>query len=293
MKVLVTGGLGFIGAHLVNALVKQNHEVTVIDNLYHNQNPETFPFIEKIKFIDGDIRNFELVNQACKNIDVIFHLAALSSIKDSTENPEYCISTNVNGTFNVLKSAFQNKVKKLIFSSSREVYGNAKSLPVKENTPLNPVNIYGTSKVCGESLCNIFAKNYGINLTIFRLSNVYGPNDPGKYRVIPSFIRKIKNNEDLVINGGEQVLDFVWIDDVIKVLLDSIEKYDNEIFNIGGGKGTSIKQLAELVLSVSKSNVSIKYSPPISQEVEKFIADISKIGIIPLELEEGLKKLIL
>ena len=292
MKILVTGGLGFIGAHLVNALIKQDHEVAIIDNLYHGQKIEDFAFIKKIKFIQGDIRNLESINQICKDVEIIFHLAALSSIKDSTQNPEYCISTNINGTLNILKSSLKNNVKKVIFSSSREVYGNAKTLPVKEETPLKPINIYGISKACNEHLCNFFSKDHGLNISIFRISNVYGKNDPGKFRVIPSFIRKIKNNEELIINGGEQILDFIWIDDVIQILSNSINKNNNKVFNIGSGKGTSINELAKLMISLSKKNIGIKYSARISQEVEKYIADISKLRIEPTPLEKGLSFLI-
>jgi len=290
-KVLVTGGLGLIGRHLVAELVKKGYEVSVLDNFYHNQKLDEFEFMDKIKMITGDVRDLNMVQEASK-VDIIFHLAALSNIRESIENPEYCFSTNVNGTFNVLTSAVKNKVKKVIFSSSREVYGNPQSLPVNENAPLNPVNLYGISKVCDEQLCALFRKQHGLNITIFRISNAYGPNDPGKSRVIPSFLRKIKSHQDLEINGGNQVLDFVWIGDVIRVLLDSIGHYDNETLNIGSGNGTTINEIAKLLLSLAGSKSGINYKPGISLEVGKYVADISRIGIKPVALKDGLTELL-
>lgn len=290
-KILITGGFGFIGRHLAKSLLENNYEVTIIDNLYHGQKIEEIPFINKVKFINGDIRDKKIVDDACKNIDIIFHLAALSNIRDSLEDPQYCFSTNAMGTFNILSSAVKNNVKKIIFSSSREIYGNSPT-PAKEESPLNPTNIYGVSKVCGEDLCNLFRKNHGLNTTIFRISNVYGPDDPGKRRVIPSFIRNIKNGNDIIINGGDQIIDFVWIEDVIKILLESINKYDGNTLNIGSGHGTTLNELVKLLISLTESKTNIKYNPKISQEVDKFIADISKININPLPLREGLIKLL-
>ncbi|MBU3912752.1 MAG: SDR family NAD(P)-dependent oxidoreductase [Nanoarchaeota archaeon] len=289
MRILVTGGLGFIGRHLVRELVNKNHEVVVIDNLHHNQKIECFSFGRNIKFVLGDIRDLALLEKELCGIEIVFHLAALSSIKDACENPKYCFSTNVTGTFNVLMAALKNKVRKIIFTSSREAYGNAKSLPVKEDAPLNPANIYGASKASCEHFCNVFRKNYKRNITVLRLTNVYGPDDPGRNRVIPTILRKIKNGEDITINGGSQILDFVWIEDVVRVLVESIDKRDNETLNVGSGRGISIKDLAEKIIKSSKSHVRLIKAPKVSNEVEKFVADISKMRIKPFPLEEGLK----
>jgi len=291
MRVLVTGGLGFIGRHLIRELVNRDHEVVVIDNLYHNQKIESFDFGRKIKFVLGDIRDLAFLEKELQGIEIVFHLAALSSIKDACENPEYCFSTNVTGTFNVLMASLKNNVGKIIFTSSREAYGNAKSLPVREDAPLNPVNLYGASKASCEHFCNVFRKNYKMNIIILRLANVYGPDDPGRNRVIPTILRKIKNGEDITINGGSQILDFVWIEDVVKVLVESINQRDNETLNVGSGRGISINDLAEMILKSSKSNVKLIMAPKVSSEVEKFVADISMAGIKPLPLEEGLKKM--
>jgi UDP-glucose 4-epimerase len=291
-NILITGGLGFIGRHLVTSLLDKGHNIIILDNLYHNQSPEDFKWIHSVNFIKGDIRDLETVNNATKNIDIIFHLAALSNVRESIENPDYCYSTNVTGTYNILNSAVKNNVKKVIFSSSREVYGNQSILPVKEEAKLIPINIYGATKACAEHLCEIFKRNYGLNISIFRISNTYGPGDPGKSRVIPTFIRKIKNNEEIIVNGGDQIIDFIWIDDVIKFLVDSLDKYSNEKINIGSGKGTSLNDLLDLLIKLMNKNPKIKYNHKILQEVDSYIADISKSGINPLELEQGLKKLL-
>ena len=289
-NILVTGGAGFIGSHLVNKLVKENYNITVIDNLYKGKK-ENISNINKIKFVKADIRNFDLLKDITKDQDIIFHLASQSDVRGATKNPDYSFSSNVIGTYNVLQSAKINNVKKIIFSSSREVYGNAQYLPVDEKHPINPFNLYGATKASSEHLCNIFKNNFGLNIIIFRLANVYGHNDVG--RVIPIFIDKIKNNESLPIYGGKQILDFVWIDDVINIFFDSIEnnKYLNDIFNIGSGIGTSIGELSKLMIKISNKKIKIKKLPRFEEEVDNFIADIKKIGVKPIYINDGLKKL--
>jgi len=289
MKILITGGMGFIGKHLARLLLEEGHEITILDNLNNGQKAEN---LSRIKFVKGDVRDAKLIEDVSNDKDIICHLAALANIRKSIENPDYCFTTNVVGTFNVLEAAKKNNVKKVIFSSSREVYGNAPAFPVKESCRIMPYNLYGATKACSEHLCNVYRQEHGLNITIFRLANVYGAGDEVEGRVIPTFIKNINNNEIIAINGGEQILDFVWIDDVTRILAEAIKEYDNETINIGSGRGTTILELAELMKDISGRDVKIAIKPPIKQEVKKFIADISRIGISPFPLEKGLRILL-
>lgn len=292
MNILVTGGAGFIGSHLVDALVKSNHFVIVIDNLKRGKLENIQRHIDdgKVKFIEIDINDYGLLLEVLEEVDLVFHLAAQSNVVGSVDNPEYTIKTNINGTFNMLMASSQKGIKKFVFLSSREVYGDQKYLPVKEDSKLNPKNMYGVSKASGEMLCNIYGSDK-LPIAVFRLGNVYGTRDYD--RVIPNFINNIKNDLALTVYGGDQVLDFIHISDLIKVLMDTLDKtdYDNGVTNIGSGKGTSIKELALLFKEILGKEIKIDFLDKRDFEVENFIADISKVGFKPIELKEGLRKL--
>lgn len=289
MKILVTGAAGFIGHHLANRLVELGHEVTALDNFYYSQKNL---LDRRVKLVKGDIRNLELLKSLCQNQEIVFHLAALANIRESIANPDYCFSTNVLGTFNIMQALKGSRVKKIIFTSSREVYGDAESFPVKENSPLNPINLYGVTKVCGEHIINTLSREIGISRRILRLANVYGKEDSVPGRVIPSFMKAAGEEGEIIIQGGEQILDFVWIEDVLKILLESLNDKSERTINVGSGKGITIKELASEILYLFNNKTKIKTIAPPAQVVSKFIADIKAMRFIPLNLEDGLRKMI-
>ena len=296
-QVLVTGGAGFIGSHLANFLSDEKEfQIRVLDNLNH---PSPYYFEElqknpKIDFFEGDIRDISVVREAMRGCDFVFHLAAQSNVMRAENDYSYAFESNVDGTFNVLEAAKENGIKTLLFASSREVYGNPVELPVNEASSLNPKNIYGVSKVTGELFCELFAKQFGLDIRIVRLSNVYGPGDSD--RVIPLFCKAIKDDQPLTLYGGEQIVDFVWIEDVVKALWQILElpHFEGPI-NIGSGQGVTIRELAELMSSTAEKEVKLNVLPSRDAEVSKFVADndlmMEVLGWVPkAELRKHLPK---
>lgn len=292
MKILVTGGAGFIGSHLIDALSKNaDDDIIILDNFYRRKIDNIKIHLKNIKIINGDVRNYNLLKKIRK-VDFVYHLAAQSNVVGSFFNPDYAVSSNIEGTYNILKYASKNNVKRLIFSSSREVYGNPKYLPVDESHPLNPINIYGATKVAGEMLCKAFFKNQNLKITVLRITNVYGPRD--KYRVIPIFLENARNNKDLELFGGKQTLDFIWICDVIKsiIKISRNNKYIGETINIGTGMGTSIENLAKIIVKMTNSESRIIRKESRSIDVQNFISKSDKFKFKTLNLNEGLNTMI-
>ena len=289
MGYLICGGAGFIGSYLVEKLVKDGYDIVVIDNLSRGKIEHLNSVISDITFIQDDITNFDLIKDSVRQVDVVYHLAALSRVIPSIQNPELCFKSNVTGTEIIARLCAKYK-KKLIFSSSREVYGDAEYIPVDEKHPLNPKNPYGASKVAGEKIIEAYNKCYGLDFVILRLGNVYGERD--FERVIPLYIDKCLKRDDLIVYGGNQVLDFVFISDVIDVLLKAVD-ISNDTFNVGSGVGVKIIELAKHIKGLINTNSQILIKKSRKGEVEEFIADISKIknslGWRPkTTLEEGL-----
>ena len=273
-RILVTGGAGFIGSHLTKRLIEKGYDVIVLDNLSRGKVDNISQVMQTIDFIKGDIRDYELIDRLIKNIDVVIHLAALSRVQPSIENPELCFDINVKGT-EIIARICSKYNKKLIFASSREVYGTPKYLPVDEGHSLNPENPYGTSKVAAESIIRAYSKCYGLEYIILRLANVYGPRDFD--RVIPIFINKALKNEKLVVYGKDKILDFIYISDVVNAFINALEMNERNLtLNIGSGIGTKLTDLAMLIKNIVNSNSNIVIKETKKGEIEKFIADISK-----------------
>jgi len=291
-RILVTGGAGFIGSHLTKRLIEKGYDVIVLDNLSRGKVDNISQVMQTIDFIKGDIRDYELIDRLIKNIDVVIHLAALSRVQPSIENPELCFDINVKGT-EIIARICSKYNKKLIFASSREVYGTPKYLPVDEGHSLNPENPYGTSKVAAESIIRAYSKCYGLEYIILRLANVYGPRDFD--RVIPIFINKALKNEKLVVYGKDKILDFIYISDVVSAFIKALEINErNLILNVGSGIGTKLIDLAELIKNIVSSNSRIIIKETRNGEVEEFIADISKIRSIlkwypEIDLSNGIR----
>jgi UDP-glucose 4-epimerase len=305
MKVLVTGGAGFIGSHLVDRLVKCGNNVRVIDNLSTGNLSNIEGHIKggKVDFIKGDINNFETVKKAVKDCDAIAHLAAIISVPFSMKNPKLTCETNIGGTLNLLSKAAEEGVRKFVFISSCAVYGDPKYLPVDEVHPTNPLSPYAESKLLGERYCLGFHERQLLKSVVFRLFNVYGQRQGlNEYSgVITKFLGQMRQGLPLVIYGdGSQTRDFVHVSSVVEVVHSALEgsKADGEIFNIGTGKSVSIKELAQTLLDSAHSNVDISYAPSRSGDIKFSYANNSKakrlLGLkTEVSLSDGLQDLLI
>ena len=247
-KILVTGGAGFIGFHLSKKLVELPAEVIIYDNLSSGR-MENVRDVPKAEFVEGDILNSKQLYSLDK-ADLIFHLAAQVVVPYSMENPIEDFETNARGTLNVLEKARKDD-SRIIFASSAAVYGNPSIMPTPESYGFHPFSCYGLSKVVGEEYCEMYAKQYGLDVTVLRFANVYGSRCHG---VISDFFDKISRNRRKleIIGTGLQSRDFVHVSDVVEALLSAaaLEKALGETFNIGFGKTTKIIDLAKLILKI-------------------------------------------
>lgn len=288
MRVLVTGGAGFIGRYLVKSLIKKDHDVIILDNL---SSPDANP--DDLNVLPIDVTDYNKMKNYFDDVDIVFHLAALPRVRESISDPLTTFKENCVGTHNVFNACKENNVKKIIFTSSREVFGDAQYLPVDEKHPKIPKSPYAASKLYGEALCNAFWNSYGIKFTIVRPSNVYGWGD--SRRVIPVFIRKALEDGKLPVFGGEQTLDFTYTTDTVDGLMSCLNKAsDNEDFNLGIGEGCSILELANKIIEIIGSG-KIQVLDPVLGEVESYVANIEKakkiLGYNPkISFDEGLKK---
>ena len=286
-KVVVTGGLGFIGSHLIDRL-NENNNVVIVDNQSSGniKNIKDFDFT-KIDTNLGDITQMNLEN-IFEGADYVFHMAAMTSVTQSIVDPIGCNEINITGTLKVLEAARKCGVKKLVFSSSSAVYGETESLPISEKIPINPLSPYAVAKATGELYCNVYSEIYGLPTVALRYFNVFGPKqDPeSDYApVIPIFVDKLLKNETPVIYGdGEQTRDFVHVKQVVKANILSAESKETGVFNIGLGKSTSINQLFEIVKNTIGKDIEPKYEDARAGEIKHSFADISKarsIGYVP------------
>lgn len=282
MQIMVTGGAGFIGSHLVDRLVKEGQKVFVIDNLFRGKKENIAGHLKNgaIQFYENDIRNYDQIKDKFAGCDVVFHLAAQSNVMGAVENLDYSFYSNVVGTFNVLKAAQAAGVSRVIFTSSREAYGEAQYLPVDEQHPLNSKNTYGASKVAGEKYCQVFQNMGAFDVVIFRLANVYGERDFD--RVIPIFLNNVAHHEDIHVYGGKQVIDFVSIEIVVEALVQAIgnNQATQGATNIGSGRETTLFELAERIMKLTGTNNRVVIDPPRSVEVVKFTANIRRFKSI-------------
>jgi UDP-glucose 4-epimerase len=274
MRILITGGAGFIGSHLSEALSRDpHHEILVLDNLRRGRLENLATCRDKIGFVEGDIRDNDCLREVMQGVRLVFHLAAQANVLGAETDPGYSFRTNVEGSVNVLSAAREAGVRRLVFTSSREVYGEASSLPVPESAPMFPKNAYGASKAAGEHYCRVFA-NEGLEVSVLRLVNVYGPRD--RDRVIPIFLDKALSNQPLVLYGGRQLLDFVWIGAVVDAL--SKAAFGPSLpgpLNIGSGAGTALRDLAQRVVEITGSRSRIEFAPARSIETVRFVADVT------------------
>lgn len=254
MKTIVTGGAGFIGSHIVDKLLRQGHDVTVIDNESSECN-EQFFWNGEAKNYKLDITDYEKLRPLFNNVDCVFHLAAESRIQTAIKNPMLAVKTNVLGTTTILQCAREADVSKVIYSSTSSAYGLKNTPPLVETMPDDCLNPYSVSKVSGEKICTMYTELFGLNTIIFRYFNVYGPREPikGPYApVVGLFLRQAKNNELLtIVSDGTQRRDFIHVFDVVNANILAMQKdakneYGN-VFNVGTGKNHSVKELADII----------------------------------------------
>ncbi len=273
MKLLVTGGAGFIGSNLVDELVKQKHRVLVIDNLSTGKKEY---LNRKAKFFKTDITDYKSIAPLFKGIDCVFHLAALARIQPSIINPALSFDNNVQGTFNVLLASKENKVKRLVYSASSSAYGDQRKLPLKESMIPSPKNPYALFKYMGEEMCQLFFQLYGLPVVCLRYFNVYGERQSvqGAYStVIGIFLKQKKKGKPLTIVGdGNQRRDFTYVKDVVRanILAMKSKKAVGNLINIGSSRNYSVNSVAKII---DKNHVFI---PPRPGESRITLADISK-----------------
>ena len=297
-NVLVTGGAGFIGSNLVKRLIGNGHLVTVLDNLGsgHRSNLEAFP---SVRFIEGDIRDESTVAEAVKGNAIIFHLAASVGNKRSIDYPLVDAEINVLGTLKVLEAARKAGVRKIVASSSAGIFGELRTLPIKENHPVEPDTPYGSSKLCMEKECLAYAKLYKIEAVCLRYFNVYGPNQrfDAYGNVIPIVVFKMLKGERFTIFGdGEQTRDFINVQDVVQANIKAaMTRGVSGAFNIGSGSRVSINALVNMIRTTSGVNVQVEYGALRSGDVRHSQADIvaahTAFGFSPvIPLNEGLNE---
>ncbi len=280
MNILITGGAGFIGSHLVDKLSGTDNKLFVLDNLHRGRMANIIDHINsgRVAFFESDIRNYDEIRAKFSGIDIVYHLAAQSNVLGAVADMDYSFETNVIGTFNVLKASLEAGVKRLIFSSSREAYGEAQYLPVDEAHPLNSKNTYGASKAAGEIYCCVFRNMGQMEIVIFRLSNVYGLRDFG--RVIPIFLENAARNKDFMIYGKHKIIDFISVDIVTDIFIEAMthDTVQNEAaVNIGSGKGTTLVELGEKIIMLTKTSAKLVFKETNKAEVNKFVANIDNL----------------
>lgn len=296
MKILITGGAGFIGSHIVEHF-QDKAEVVVLDNLRSGFKRNIKDF--NVKFIEGSITDLLLLLEAAKGVDYIFHLAAMISVPESLMKPLECVEINVNGTLNVLKAAAENKVKKVILSSSAAIYGDNPVVPKVETMLPEPKSPYAVTKLDGEYYLNLYEKEWGVKTVSLRYFNVFGPRQDPKSQyaaAIPIFVHNAIKNKDITIFGdGLQTRDFVYVKDVVRANALAMERGEG-VYNVACGGKITINDLAHKIIRITNSKSEIVYAPERAGDVKHSMADISKIsklGFRPeFDQDEGLKKTI-
>jgi len=305
LRVLVTGGAGFIGSHTADKLLAEGVEVVVLDNLRSGRLENIRQHVNKrnFRFVRGDIRDSHLVKDLVSDVDAVIHLAALVSVPESIKDPALTYAINVNGTLNLLKASVDFGVKRFVYASSCAVYGNAENLPIKEDYPPKPLSPYASSKLTAEDYVQKYNRNFGLETVCLRYFNVYGPRQiySDYSGVITRFINRLTNDLPLVIfSDGEQTRDFVYVTDVAEANILALKhaKAIGEIFNIGTGVATTINQLANMLLELAgKNSLETVHSEPREGDIRHSVADISKakekLGYCPkVSLKDGLKRLL-
>jgi len=298
MKYLVTGGAGFIGSNITKELVRQGNSVTVIDNLNTGKEKNLISVRDKINFVNSSILDNEVLEKITKDIDGVFHQAALASVQDSFSKPKEYHDVNVNGTENILKLAKKNNFK-VVYASSSSVYGNPEQIPIKESDNKNPINPYAETKLKKEKLAIKYSK-IGVEVIGLRYFNVFGKGQSKEYAgVLKLFLEKVRDELPPKINGdGTQFRDFVYVEDVAKANIMSMNSdVKHEFFNVGTNTSITILDLAKMIIKFSGLEIEPIFGPSLKGDVMKTVADIrlikEKIGWEPkMMLVEWIKEIV-
>ncbi len=307
MRILLTGGAGFIGSNLVKALLehKQVEVVRVLDNLMTGQFSNIMEFSDhpKFEFVLGDIRDINVMRDACKDMTIVSHQAALGSVPRSINDPITTNNINITGTLNVFTAAKEAGIKKIVHACSSSTYGDSKKMPKVEQEIGNPLSPYAVTKLVNELYATVFASTYGMQFIGLRYFNVFGPkqNPNGAYAaVIPLFIKKLLLNEQVTINGnGLHSRDFTYVDNVVQANIKSLfagsPKAWNQVYNVAYGQRTGLLSLYKAIKEITKADVEPIHGPARLGDVKHSLADITKartlLGYDPnVSLKEGLKE---
>lgn len=282
--VLVTGGAGFIGSHLVDALLEKGAHVRVLDDLSTGKRENVAGVLPRIDFLEGDIRDVECCRRACEGAAFVFHQAARGSVPRSVSDPATTIAVNVAGTANVFAAARDAKVTRVVYASSSSVYGDSAALPKREGEEGRPLSPYAVSKVMNEQLADVFARCFGMQAVGLRYFNVYGPRqDPeGPYAaVIPRFFKACLAGEAPVIYGdGEQSRDFTFVSDAVAANLAAAEAAGSacgRAYNVAGGRRTTVAELARRVREAAGSGLAAEHAPTRPGDVPHSLADLTRV----------------
>lgn len=302
-RFLITGGAGFIGSNIADRLLEKGHSVRIIDNFFSGkkENLKNAIASKNCEFIEGDIRDITTVRGVCKDIDFVFHEAAIPSVPRSIEDPLASNDVNINGTLNILKASLENKVKRVIYAASSSAYGDTAVLPKKEDMIPSPLSPYAVSKLSGEYYCKVFTNVYGLETVSLRYFNIFGPRqDPTSTysAVIPKFITAILKGESPLVNGdGEQSRDFTYIENVIQANINACYRKEaaGMMFNIACGARFTLNDLIKQLEGIMNKKANPKYLQPKKGDVKHSQADITHASTylnyrVLVDFKEGLKK---
>lgn len=304
-RILVAGGAGFIGSHIVDKLLEAGAEVTVLDNLYTGR-PENIEHHKQNKnfhLVKGDIRNLKLVKSLLQNADAVFNDAAVVSVPRSVKDPLLANDVNVKGALNLLKASLDRGVKRFVQASSASVYGDTETLPLREDMPSKPISPYAVSELAAENYAKVFHSVYGLPTVRLRYFNVYGPRQTySAYSGVTTiFVNQLLRNQRPTINGdGEQTRDFVFVEDVVQANMLALTKKNavGEVFNVATGEAITVNKLVKALAEImDKTELKLIHGKPISGDIRHSYASIEKarrtLGYEPrFPLEKGIKKLV-
>jgi nucleoside-diphosphate-sugar epimerase len=299
---LVTGGAGFIGSHLVDALVASGARVRVLDDLSSGRRENLAGLTSKIDLVEGDIRDVETCRRACRGVEVVFHLAAVGSVPRSMKDPAHSLSVNVGGTVNVLTGARDAGTRRVVYASSSSVYGDSEALPKREGEEGRPLSPYALSKRMNEEIADLYTRCYAMELIGLRYFNVFGPRQlpDGPYAaVIPRFFKAcLRGGSPTIYGDGEQSRDFTFVSDAVQanlLALSAPASVCGRAYNVAGGRGVTVNELAKTVQEAAGRGSSPRHEAPRSGDVRHSLADLTRVremlGYQPATgLRNGLEK---
>ncbi len=282
MRILVTGGAGFIGSHITERLIQDGHTVRVLDDLSSGRLENLAAVRSQVEFVEGDIRDRQVVRQAVAGVDAVIHEAAWRSVPKSMSDPYGYTQVNVLGTVNVLESAVAEKVRRVVAASSSSVYGNTEQLPLQERQPLQPISPYAMSKLCAEHYGQLFARSFGLETVSVRYFNVFGPRQSldNEYAVVvPKFITCLLQGESPPVYGdGLQSRDFTFIENVVQATIRATTApgISGEVFNVAGGETHTVLELLGELQRLLQCSIPPTFMSPRPGDVRKTSADITK-----------------